>query len=98
VLAMAINLTSNAISMICTGQIKGDDVNPVLQVVDLKQLNAGSNQNSAERYRVVLSDGFNSQQGMLATQMNFLVQSNKLKKGSVVELSQFVSQFIQNRQ
>ncbi|OVA18441.1 zinc finger protein [Macleaya cordata] len=93
---MAVNLTNNAIAMICNGEFQGDDAKPVVQVADIKLLSAGQ-QNGTERYRMLLSDGMHLQQGMLATQMNSLVHSGKLQKGSVVQLSQFVSQVIQNR-
>jgi len=68
----------------------------VLQVIDLKQVQAQQASNT-ERYRLVLSDGSFYQQGMLATQMNELVRSGKLQKGSVVRLAQFICNDVQNR-
>ncbi|KAF9626123.1 hypothetical protein IFM89_030970 [Coptis chinensis] len=92
-----INLTNNAIAMICNGELQAEeDMKPVLQVYDIKLLSAGQ-QSSNERYRMLLSDGLHSQQSMLATQLNHLIHSGKLQKGSIVRLSQFVSQTIQNR-
>ncbi|RZC73961.1 hypothetical protein C5167_049442 [Papaver somniferum] len=92
---MAINLTQNAIAMICSGQFQGDDLKPIVQVVDIKLIS--SNNTNAERYRMVISDGVHTQQGMLATQKNELVHSGQLKTNSIVELSQFVGQLVQNR-
>ncbi|KAK9144163.1 hypothetical protein Sjap_004066 [Stephania japonica] len=92
---MAVNLTSNAIEMICNGEFQGDDVKPVVQVADIKLVTTG--QQSTERYRMLLSDGAHLQQGMLATQLNGLVQAGKVQKGSVIQMSQFVSQVIQSR-
>ncbi|KAK9095635.1 hypothetical protein Scep_027104 [Stephania cephalantha] len=93
---MAVNLTSNAIEMICNGEFQGDDAKPVVQVADIKLVTTG--QQSTERYRMLLSDGAHLQQGMLATQLNGLVQAGKVQKGSVIQMSQFVSQVIQGRQ
>ncbi|KAI3961517.1 hypothetical protein MKX01_001253 [Papaver californicum] len=92
---MAINITNNAIAMICSGEFQGDDLKPIVQVVDIKLI--GSNNSAAERYRMVISDGVHTQQGMLATQKNDLVHSGQLQTGSIVELSQFVGQLVQNR-
>ncbi|XP_040986681.1 replication protein A 70 kDa DNA-binding subunit A-like [Juglans microcarpa x Juglans regia] len=95
---MAINLTEGAIMMMCRGELKAEEVKPVLQVIDVKQVSTQAQQHSnTERYRVLLSDGSHHQQGMLATQMNALVKEGKLQKGSVVQLTQFVCNVVQNR-
>ncbi|KAL5724642.1 hypothetical protein ACHQM5_007874 [Ranunculus cassubicifolius] len=98
---MAIYLTPNAIEMICDPRGVPEDLYPTLQVTDVKLLSAGQNNNGnnpdKQRYRVLLSDGVHLQQGMLATQLNDLVSQKRLQKGSIVELSEFVSQVIQNR-
>lgn len=94
---MAVNLTQGAIVTMCfTSENTSEELHPVLQVIDLKLVQ--SQQNSAtERYRVVLSDGLYYQQGMLATQKNELVHSGRLQKGSIVKLSQFICNDVQNR-
>lgn len=80
----------------CGDNFSSEELKPVLQVIDLKLVQ--SKQHSAtERYRVMLSDGSHYQQGMLATQMNELVSSGRLQKGSVVKLSQFICNVVQNR-
>ncbi|KAK4389126.1 Replication protein A DNA-binding subunit C [Sesamum angolense] len=91
-----INLTEGAIAMLSSGDAQGTDVKPVLQVADIRLVNT-QNQNNNERYRILLSDGVFTQQGMLATQRNDLVRSEKLQKGSIVQLTQFVCNLIQNR-
>lgn len=97
-MAINLNLTNNAIGRIWDGEFKNeeDEVKPIVQVVDIKLLSSSSGQQN-ERYRILLSDGVHLQQGMLGTQMNYLVHQKKLQKGSVVQLSQFVGQLIQNR-
>ncbi|KAI0527676.1 hypothetical protein KFK09_003281 [Dendrobium nobile] len=89
----SINLTSGAIAKISQGL--GDKLQPVLQVVEIRLVN--TQQSSAERYRMLLSDGVHHQQGMLATQMNGIVKSGQLQKGSIVQLSEFICNTIQSR-
>ncbi|EEF48016.1 replication factor A 1, rfa1, putative [Ricinus communis] len=86
---MPVNLTPNAISM-----INGGDVNmkPLVQVVDIKQI--GSAQ---ERYRFLISDSVSTQHAMLATQLNDRVKHGFVKKGSVVQLIDYICSEVQNR-
>jgi len=90
---MAVNLTQGAIVTMC---FTSEVLEPVLQVIDLKLVQSQQN-NTTERYRLVLSDGLHYQQGMLATQKNELVHSGRLQKGSIVKLSQFICNDVQNR-
>lgn len=95
---MAINLTEGAIATMTSGEAQGTGVKPVLQVADIRIVNTqNSSNNSTERYRILLSDGSYYQQGMLATQRNDLVRSGRLQKGSIVQLTEFVCNVIQNR-
>ncbi|XP_051137025.1 replication protein A 70 kDa DNA-binding subunit A-like [Andrographis paniculata] len=91
-----VTLTEGAIAILSSGDTQPTDVKPVLQVVDIRLVNTQS-QNNSERYRILLSDGSFTQQGMLATQRNELVRSQKVQKGSIVQLTQFVCNVIQNR-
>lgn len=95
---MSINLTEGAIAMLSSGEATNTEVKPVLQVVDIRAVNTSNHQNNSnERFRLLLSDGSYLQQGMLATQRNDLVRSERLQKGSVVQLTQFVCNIIQQR-
>lgn len=98
---MAINLTEGAISLICKGDVATDNhLMPVLQVMDLKLVvskQQQQQQQQQQRFRMVLSDGSLTQQGMLATQRNELVTSGLLQIGSVVRLTKFTCNVIQNR-
>ncbi|KAL3000108.1 hypothetical protein AAZX31_09G194800 [Glycine max] len=91
---MAVSLTQGAITEICRGNCS-ENLQPVLQVIELKQVQSQQN-STVERYCVVLSDGSFYQQGMLATQKNDLVHSGKLQKGSVLRLTQFLCNVVQN--
>ncbi|KAL6523445.1 Rpa1ap [Orobanche gracilis] len=86
---MPVNLMANAIS-----EIIGSDVNskPLVQVLDIKLV--GSTQ---ERYRLIISDSVEAQQAMLATQLNDQVRLDRVRKGSVVQLIEYICSTIQNR-
>lgn len=81
--------------MICNTDSKHVDINPVLQVQDVRIVQTANS--AAERYRLLLSDGLFTVQGMLATQNNDLVKTNRIVKGSVVKLNEFVCNRIQAR-
>lgn len=86
-------LTSGAITTISEGGAEG--MKPMVQVHDIRLVNTA--QNTAERYRMMLSDGTHTQQAMLATQMNLIVKSGALQKGSIVRLNEFICNVIQGR-
>ncbi|KAI3775608.1 hypothetical protein L1987_50188 [Smallanthus sonchifolius] len=86
---MPVNLTSNGIPAILSGDMNSK---PLLQVLDIKLI--GSSQ---ERYRLLLSDSVFTQQAMLATQLNDRVKSGAVRKGSVVQLIEYICSTIQNR-
>ncbi|KAJ7953349.1 Replication protein A subunit [Quillaja saponaria] len=94
---MAVNLTEGVIAMMCRDEPMSDDMKPVVQVTDLRLLQQPQQRSATDRYRLVISDGSHSQQGMLATQKNELVSSGKLQKGSIVQLNSFVCNVVQNR-
>jgi len=92
---MTVNLTQGAIITMC---FTSEEFQPVLQVFDLKLVQSQLNSSTTERYRVVLSDGLHYQQGMLALHKNELVHSGRLQKGSIVKLTQFICNDVQNRE
>lgn len=69
--------------------------NPVFQCVQLKPM--GNGVNGMERFRLVWSDIRNYIQSMLATQLNYLVNEGKLKRGSFVRLKQFQQQEVKGK-
>ncbi|CAI9771632.1 unnamed protein product [Fraxinus pennsylvanica] len=92
-----VNLTEGAISMLARGEVQATEIKPVLQVSDIRLVNTQNQNSNNERYRILLSDGSFLQQAMLATQKNELVQTDKLLKGSIVQLTEFVCNVIQTR-
>ncbi|KAL3830024.1 hypothetical protein ACJIZ3_018826 [Penstemon smallii] len=86
---MPVNLTANSISA-----INGGDVNskPLVQVLDIKLIG-----NTQERYRLLISDSVATQHAMLATQLNDRVKSALVRKGSVIQLIDYICSTVQNR-
>ena len=66
---------------------------PVLQVVEVKPLGSETNR----RFRLVVSDGSHFLQGMLATQLNELVENGTIGTGSIVQVTDYMCNTIQNR-
>ncbi|OAY69163.1 replication protein A 70 kDa DNA-binding subunit A-like [Ananas comosus] len=92
-MASSADLTRGAVAAISEGGAEG--MRPVLQVWDLRLVNTA--QSTTERYRMLLSDGVHMQQAMLATQMNGIVKSGSLQKGSIVQLNEYICNVIQGR-
>lgn len=86
---MPINLTRNAIAAILEGDVNSK---PLVQVLDIKSI--GQNQ---ERYRFILSDTVSTQQAMIATQLNDRVKSGEVRKGSVIQLLEYICSAVQSR-
>lgn len=87
---MPINLTRNAIAAILEGDVNSK---PLVQVLDIKSI--AQNQ---ERYRFILSDTVSTHQAMIATQLNDRVKSGQVRKGSVIQLIEYICSAVQNRQ
>ncbi|EGR53134.1 replication factor A-like protein [Trichoderma reesei QM6a] len=60
---------------------------PVMQCLQIKQM-APSGQ-GGDRYRLVMSDGVNYVQTMLATQANHVIHDNKLERGCLTRVKQY---------
>ncbi|XP_028772143.1 replication protein A 70 kDa DNA-binding subunit A [Neltuma alba] len=88
---MPVNLTPNAIAAIVAGDVNSK---PLVQVLDIKLI---SNNSQQERYRLLISDSASTQHAMLATQLNNRVRTGRVKKGSVVQLIEYICSQIQNR-
>uniref|UniRef100_A0A7S2P0X2 Replication protein A subunit n=1 Tax=Leptocylindrus danicus TaxID=163516 RepID=A0A7S2P0X2_9STRA len=71
---------------------------PTLQIINIKKVSgsASSNANN-ERYRVVLSDGQCYIQGMLATQINYMITDGTLVENCVVQVMDFITNLVQGR-
>ncbi|KAI7739465.1 hypothetical protein M8C21_023230 [Ambrosia artemisiifolia] len=86
---MPVNLTSNGIPAILSGDMNSK---PLVQVLDIKLIAS-----SQERYRLLLSDSVSTQQAMIATQLNDRVKTGAVRKGSVVQLLEYICSNVQTR-
>ncbi|KAJ6759595.1 REPLICATION PROTEIN A 70 KDA DNA-BINDING SUBUNIT A [Salix koriyanagi] len=86
---MPVNLTPNAIATINDGDV---NLKPLVQVLDIKQM--GSAQ---ERFRLLVSDSVLTQHAMLGTQLNDRVKTGLVKKGSIIQLIDYICSQVQKR-
>ncbi|XP_061357721.1 replication protein A 70 kDa DNA-binding subunit A-like [Gastrolobium bilobum] len=90
---MSVNLTANAIPAIVAGDV---NAKPLVQVLDIALI-SNNNISEKQRYRLLLSDAVSSHHAMLATQLNDRVRTGRVKKGSVVQLLDYICTPLQNR-
>lgn len=92
------NLTSDAIAAINSENPASLPAgqNPVVQVLQVKKATA-SQPNAPDRYRMVLSDGVSYMQAMLGTQLNHLPEQDQLIKNSVIRMTNYAVNIVQNR-
>jgi len=83
--------------MLSIGEGHPEEFKPVLQITDVRLVNTQNQTNNNERYRILISDGTHIQQGMLATQKNDLIRSQQIRKGTIIQMKEFVRNVIQNR-
>jgi replication factor A1 len=93
---MAVQLTPGAVVAISEHADGDGTLQPMLQVVDVRMVNNVKNP-SAERFRMVLSDGVYTMQSMLAIAENMHVRDGCIQKGSIIHLQEFTCSTIQNR-
>lgn len=89
-------LTRGAIGKIAGMKSSEEDpaFQPTVQVINLRKVNASGSQ---DRFRIILSDGVNFMQGLLATQCNDVVHSNQLQNESIIRLQKFVKNEVSGR-
>ncbi|TIA87996.1 hypothetical protein E3P99_02842 [Wallemia hederae] len=93
-----INLTQDAIAAINSENPASLPAgsNPVVQVLQVKKATA-SQPNAPDRYRMVLSDGTYYMQAMLGTQLNHLPEQEVLIKNSIIRMTNYAVNVVQNR-
>jgi len=72
-----------------------DGFQPVFQVLHVKKVSGNGPQ--TDRYRLILSDGAHFIQAMLATQHNHLLESQAVQKNTLVKLTSFALNMVQDR-
>uniref|UniRef100_A0A8C2TGB2 Replication protein A subunit n=1 Tax=Coturnix japonica TaxID=93934 RepID=A0A8C2TGB2_COTJA len=82
---MSVRLSEGAIAAIMQGE---NIIKPVLQVINTRAIATG---NGPPRYRVLMSDGVNTLSSfMLATQLNPLVEEERLSAHSICQVNRFI--------
>ena len=66
---------------------------PILQIVQAKIIETGDQ----VRWRTVVSDGVHVLQAMVVTQLNPMLESGEIGKGSIIRVQRFAINTIQNR-
>ena len=69
----------------------------VLQLASVKKIGPAREGQGPDRYRIVLSDGVNYTQSMLATQLNHLVEDGELKKNTIVKVEKLTCNMVQGK-
>lgn len=67
---------------------------PTVQILSYKKVDTGAN---TDRYRVIVSDGLHFQQWMFATQLNHLIDEQKITKDSIVIIEEFLCNQLQGK-
>jgi len=52
---------------------------------------------SGDRYRIIMSDGVNYMQAMLATQLNPMIQDNSVTKNTIAVLEKLTCNYVQDK-
>uniref|UniRef100_A0A1J3K0V5 Replication protein A subunit n=1 Tax=Noccaea caerulescens TaxID=107243 RepID=A0A1J3K0V5_NOCCA len=101
---MAANLTAGVVTKMLSGEVTSEkEIMPILQLTDLKLVLAriqGPHQNpelSRERYRIALSDGISSIEGIFNSPLNILVKQGNIQLGSILRLTIFVCNVVQGK-
>ncbi|KAL7507216.1 hypothetical protein ACHAXN_005576 [Cyclotella atomus] len=83
-------LTTNAISKIfgMSGAPDDPSFTPIVQLIHVKKIDNKST--ADDRYRTILSDGVRHMSGMLATQLNYLVENGTLENNDILKLDKFM--------
>jgi replication factor A1 len=89
--------TPDAVRKIISMQSASEDpaFQPIFQVLSVKAV--GTTPAGAQRYRAVLSDSVHFVQGMLATQLNHIVENNELQPNQLINVQDFMNNSIQGR-
>jgi len=70
-----------------------------VQLLSIKKVgnNPTASGPAPDRYRIIMSDGMNYMQAMLATQLNEMVQQDLIRKNTVVTLEKLTCNYVQDK-
>ncbi|KAL1935602.1 hypothetical protein VTP01DRAFT_4742 [Rhizomucor pusillus] len=90
---MAEQLTRGVVKRIYDDQANKDTDKPTVQILNIKSVTT----NTGTRFRVIVSDGVNFMQAMLASQHSALVENKELQKFSIIRLTEYVCNAVSGR-
>jgi replication factor A1 len=70
---------------------------PVLQCLQIKQMTAKTGDAPSDRWRLVISDGDNYCQAMLATQANHVISDDKLQRGMMCRIRGYQANIVKDK-
>jgi len=95
-LAMESRLTTGIVAIVAkaftaveTAEV--ESLQPTVQLLSIKKVPNAGHSNSPDRYRIIVSDGAQFIQAMLATQLNDLVESGQICQNVIVRLTKFAA-------
>ncbi|CAM9482030.1 unnamed protein product [Ascophyllum nodosum] len=92
---MVKSITPDAIRTILSGSGGSpNDFRPTVQLISIKRVSSAG---AVDRFRLVLSDGQHFSQSMLATQQNDLITSGELQELSIITLTDYIVNVVQNK-
>ncbi|KAG6833645.1 hypothetical protein H0H87_002841 [Tephrocybe sp. NHM501043] len=69
----------------------------IVQFLSIKKVSGGNSGNTVDRYRIIVSDGINFVQAMLATQLNSMVHDATIGKHTVVVIEKLTCNYVQEK-
>ena len=94
-MAGAVRLTPNGVSAALAGDL---NLRPVLQVVNMRCVNVeGPGAARGDRWRGLVSDGVDTCPAMFAGQLSDLTRSGVIRRGTVVQLDEYVVNVVGGR-
>lgn len=68
-----------------------------VQILSFKKVSNATSVATPERYRIIMSDGVNYMQAMLATQLNNLITDNIVGKNSIAVIDKLTCNYVQEK-
>ena len=90
-------LTNGAVLDLLNETREASVFHPTMQILDIRKIGGSANGAGGDRYRVIISDGRHFAQSMVTTQLNELIETNQLQKYSIVKLTEYICNNVQNR-
>ena len=91
------SLTNGAVLALVNETQEAAVFHPTMQILDIKKIGGSANGTGGDRYRVIISDGRHFAQSMVTTQLNELIETDRLKKFAIVKLTEYICNNVQNR-